>query len=249
MRKLALHSAFVASAGVLIATATLVSPMVGCKARPAGSAPPAATAPAVAPSQAIDANDVDAADDDPTGGGTIAPPPKVTSDPTALHPRDDLPGLFNFAKVSDVLYRGAQPTAEGFRTLKSMGIKTVIDLRWLHSDRALIEGTGLRYAHFHAKAWHPEDEDIARALRIIHDPGSQPVFVHCQHGADRTGVTVAAYRIVEENWTPADAAKELPNFRFHPIWTQVIDYLARFDSPAMKMKVKSLGPIEPLEIP
>src|SRR5437588_10703335 len=44
-------------------------------------------------------------------------------------PSDDIPGLPNFAKVSDGLYRGAQPTREGFVALKQMGVKTVIDLR------------------------------------------------------------------------------------------------------------------------
>jgi protein tyrosine/serine phosphatase len=88
-----------------------------------------------------------------------------------------------------------------------------------------------------AKAWHPEDEDMSRALKIIEDPQNQPVFVHCQHGSDRTGTLVAAYRIVEQGWTREDAASELPNFGYHPIWSEVLTYLKRFDRSAMRAKI------------
>src|SRR5258706_9038328 len=51
-----------------------------------------------------------------------------------------LPGLTNFYQVSTNLYRGAQPTAEGMRQLKAMGIKTVINLRAFHSDKDEVAG-------------------------------------------------------------------------------------------------------------
>lgn len=41
----------------------------------------------------------------------------------------ELPGLSNLHKVSDDLYRGAEPTAEGVQQLKKLGLKTIIDLR------------------------------------------------------------------------------------------------------------------------
>ncbi len=194
-------------------------------------------------------NTTSPAGDDSTGGGTIDVSASASTSDASLRPRDDLPGLSNFAKVSDVLYRGAQPTAEGFRTLKGMGIKTVINLRLTHSDRALLAGTGLQYAHIAAAAWHPEDEDIVRALRIIRDSAHQPVFVHCQHGADRTGVTIAAYRIVEQGWSIGDAANELPNFRFHPIWSDILAYLQKFDRSKLERRLAAMAPVELETIP
>jgi protein tyrosine phosphatase (PTP) superfamily phosphohydrolase (DUF442 family) len=68
---------------------------------------------------------------------------------TLLQPRDDIPGVGNFAQISPVLYRGAQPTAEGFKELKKMGIKTVVNLRSMHTDRRKIKGCGLRFAHMY----------------------------------------------------------------------------------------------------
>ena len=48
------------------------------------------------------------------------------------------PGLTNFYEVTTNLYRGAQPTAQGMAELKTMGIKTVLNLRSFHSDSGLV---------------------------------------------------------------------------------------------------------------
>ena len=63
--------------------------------------------------------------------------------------RIELPGLPNLHKVSDDLYRSAQPTAEGMQQLEKLGVKTVINLRSLHSDRDEIKDTGLTYEHIY----------------------------------------------------------------------------------------------------
>ena len=52
-------------------------------------------------------------------------------------------GVPNCHKVSDALYRSAQPNAEGMQNLKRMGIATVVNLRSFHSDRKEIGETGL----------------------------------------------------------------------------------------------------------
>jgi tyrosine-protein phosphatase SIW14 len=48
------------------------------------------------------------------------------------------------------------------------------------------------------------------------DSTNYPIFVHCQHGQDRTGVIVALYRIFYEQWTPQAAHDEMMNMGFHP---------------------------------
>ena len=64
----------------------------------------------------------------------------------------DLLGCGNLYKVSDALYRGEQPTAEGFKELEKLGIKTVVSLRSLHSDRDELKGTSLAYEHIRMEA-------------------------------------------------------------------------------------------------
>jgi protein tyrosine/serine phosphatase len=63
------------------------------------------------------------------------------------------------------------------------------------------------------------------------------VFVHCQHGADRTGMMVAAYRVMEMGWTPEEAAAELPRFGFHPIWQGIRERVLAFDRDDLRRKV------------
>ncbi|SVE42311.1 uncharacterized protein METZ01_LOCUS495165, partial [marine metagenome] len=74
----------------------------------------------------------------------------------------EIKGAENAFQVSPALYRSAQPTALGFEELKKIGIRTVVNLRSFHSDRKEIGDTGLAYEHMYMKAWHAEDEEVAR---------------------------------------------------------------------------------------
>ncbi|HEY3999736.1 MAG TPA: hypothetical protein VGO93_12760, partial [Candidatus Xenobia bacterium] len=80
------------------------------------------------------------------------------------------PGIRNFAKVSDVLYRGGQPSRDGFVTLQHMGIKTIVDLRWEQNDRHLLKGLGLRYVHMPSFPGIWRENDVQKFLRIVNDP-------------------------------------------------------------------------------
>jgi protein tyrosine phosphatase (PTP) superfamily phosphohydrolase (DUF442 family) len=140
-------------------------------------------------------------------------------------------GLPNLHRVSDAYYRGAQPSAEGMRELERLGVKTVVNLRAVNSDRDELGDAGLAYEHISFKAWHAEDEDVVRFLRIVTDPKRQPVFVHCQHGADRTGMMTAIYRIAVEGWSKEDAIAEMTEggFGFHAIWKDLPVYVRTLD--------------------
>jgi len=140
-------------------------------------------------------------------------------------------GLSNFYKVSDRLYRSAQPTSEGVRKLKELGIKTVVNLRSFHSDRRKIGNAALTYDHIYMKAWHPEEEEIVRFLRLVTDESSGPVLVHCQHGADRTGTMCAIYRVAVQGWTKEEALKEMTTggYNFHSIWRNLPKWFNKLD--------------------
>src|SRR5580658_6964913 len=60
-------------------------------------------------------------------------------------------GLQNFEKVSDSLYRGAQPSDEGFRQLAKLGVRTVVDLRGAGGrssrEAAIVSGLGMKYVN------------------------------------------------------------------------------------------------------
>jgi protein tyrosine/serine phosphatase len=148
-------------------------------------------------------------------------------------------GLPNFFKVSEDLYRGAQPTKEGFKKLKEMGVKTVVNLRSFHSDRSELKGLGMNYEHIYMKAWHPERHEVIRFFKIVTDKNKIPVFVHCQHGADRTGTMVALYRIVIQGWTKEAAIREMTQggFGYHSVWKDLIKFIQGFDVDALKKEL------------
>jgi len=147
-----------------------------------------------------------------------------------------LEGVPNLHKVSDGLYRSAQPTAIGMQNLKKLGIKTVINLRSFHSDRDELEGTGLEYEHLYMKAWHPEYKEAVRFLEIATDPKRAPVVVHCLHGADRTGTMCAVYRIVAQDWSKEEAIKEMTGggFHFHNIWTNLPEWINELNIESLR---------------
>ncbi len=156
-------------------------------------------------------------------------------------------GVPNFHRISDSLYRAAQPSAEGMRNLKARGIVTIVNLRSFRSDRGLIKETGLAYEHIHMKAWHPAEEDAVRVLQIVTSPGRTPVLVHCQHGADRTGTMCALYRVEVQGWTKEEALKEMTEggFGFHGIWQDLVWWIDALDLERIKRKAGIKPGIKP----
>jgi protein tyrosine phosphatase (PTP) superfamily phosphohydrolase (DUF442 family) len=159
--------------------------------------------------------------------------------------RLEKPGLPNLHKVSGNLYRGAQPEAEGIAELKRMGVRTIVNLRKLHSDRDEIGGVEIGYEHIGMNAWHPEQEDVVDFLKVVTDSERLPAFVHCQHGADRTGLMVAIYRVAVEGWTKEDASEEMREggFGFHEVWKGIPVFLRELDVERMKREA-GMAPAE-----
>ena len=151
----------------------------------------------------------------------------------------ETPGIRNFYQVTTNLYRGAQPTAEGMKMLQKLGIRTVINLRAFHSDKDEVAGTGLKSVRFETKPWHAEEEDVVGFLKAVTDTNHLPVFVHCQRGADRTGLMCAMYRIVVCGWTKPEAIDEMKNggFDFNPAWRDLVSFIEKADIADIKRRV------------
>jgi protein tyrosine phosphatase (PTP) superfamily phosphohydrolase (DUF442 family) len=116
-----------------------------------------------------------------------------------------------FQQVDARLFRGGQPDRQGLEALRALGVRTVVNLRSEHDERLLVEQAGLKYVYipvdpspFGLTTRFPESA-MREAFKAIDDPVGGPVFVHCRRGADRTGVVIAAYRILRQRWT-AEAA-------------------------------------------
>lgn len=145
------------------------------------------------------------------------------------------PGLPNLFKVSDGLYRGAQPTADGMRRLPELGVKTVIDLRAGHSDSAQLPA-GLGLVSIPMRAWRAKESDMVSFLRAATDRKRGPVFVHCEHGSDRTGLMVAVYRMAVQGWSKEEAIREMTSggYGFHPVWKNIPAAMRKLDVEKLK---------------
>jgi protein tyrosine/serine phosphatase len=151
-----------------------------------------------------------------------------------------LRGAGNLYKVTDYLYRSEQPTEEGMKNLERLGIKTIINLQPLYSDSDEIKGTGLLVEELSVKPWHIEDEHIVRVLRIIRKRENGPFLLHCSYGADRVGVMIAMFRVVEQGWTKGDAIQEMVNggYGFHPLWFRIVGYVKHADVEKLRKQVE-----------
>ncbi len=148
----------------------------------------------------------------------------------------DLPGVGNFHQVNAQLYRGAQPSGEGFQNLAKLGIKTVIDLRERGSradtEKREVEKDGMRYVNIPFDGLSaPSDRQVSQVLALFDDPAAGPVFIHCRRGADRTGTVVACYRVLHDHWTNQDALVEARNDRMSSLERAMQHYVLSYHAP------------------
>lgn len=125
-------------------------------------------------------------------------------------------GIPNFGRVTPDLFRGGQPTADGLKTLKDMGVEIDIDLRGgaSHNEQAAAEKLGLQYISIPSHCPFPSDAPWAHFLKVMQENRGKKVFVHCRLGDDRTGLAIAAYRMSEQEWSSTEALQEMKSFGF-----------------------------------
>jgi len=148
----------------------------------------------------------------------------------------------NFGKVSDALYRGAQPAGRDYRDLAALGVKTVVNLRddGDASEPALVKKAGMNFVLIPMSGWErPSDAAVAQFLDIMSKPENQPVFVHCKVGKHRTGAMVALYRMTTDRWDASKAYTEMQKYHFDVPFTPhtqlkqfVFDYYGQLQQTA-----------------
>lgn len=137
---------------------------------------------------------------------------------------EDLP---NFHKVHPYLYRGGEPTNKGVKELKKLGVTTLIDLRaptkMAKAERKYAESIGLKYINLPMSAKAPTKKQVATLLSTIEEGKNknEPVFVHCQHGSDRTGCMIGIWRVVKDGWKFDRTYKEMRKYWFGKKYTEL----------------------------
>jgi protein tyrosine/serine phosphatase len=170
-------------------------------------------------------------------------PPAAVSRPTRWAEPIALEGVPNLHRISPTLFRSEQPTALGMKNLEKLGIRTVINLRYFNDDEDEVKGTSLRTEHTKILTWRIGDQHVIEVMKMLKDSQNGPFLIHCQHGADRTGLMTAMYRILEQGWSPADALQELTDggFGYHSMWKNIVNYVRSVDVEKLKAAIASSG--------
>jgi len=171
----------------------------------------------------------------PAQASTTAPDVSL---PAAAHTSEriyNLPGLSNVGRVAPGVLRGAQPGKDGYATLKAMGVRTVIDMRTSESEKSQVEAAGMRAIAIPIEMTREGlKEKVDRVVALMDDPANQPVYVHCRHGQDRTGIVVAAYRMKQQGWPLADAETEMQAFGFNDVWVNFKKFIRQYGAPLQR---------------
>jgi hypothetical protein len=97
-------------------------------------------------------------------------------------------------------------------------------------DGASVTATGrLSATYIRVKDWEPiplfapseEDEHIVLFLSAVRQAVSEkrtPVYVHCRSGQNRTGVMIAAYKIIEQNQEAESVITDFETYRGFWAW-------------------------------
>src|SRR5262245_45227280 len=150
-------------------------------------------------------------------------------------------GAPNLHRVEDNFLRSAQPSAAGFRNLATaQGVRAVVSLRAFNADEPLARGLDLRLARFPIHTWDINRARVVGALRAVRGASREaPVLLHCQHGADRTGLVTALYRVLYQGWSKEDALDEMlhGNFGYHAVWGNIPRLIRRMDVGQLRREV------------
>lgn len=173
-------------------------------------------------------------------------------------PAPNIEGVGNFQKVDDHVYRGAQPSREGFSNLSKLGIQTVIDLREpgdrSATERKWVTGAGMQYISVPMYGMAtPSNESVVRVLGLLEDRGIGPVFVHCKRGADRTGGVIACYRVEHDHWQNDRALAEARSMGMSRFQTAIQSYVRKYQardwralgSKTLNASATALAPAQP----
>jgi tyrosine-protein phosphatase SIW14 len=149
----------------------------------------------------------------------------VASERPAVHSSS----IEEFHKVSENLYRGGRPEEAGMDYLQSLGVKTIIDLEdtqaAIKAEKAYAKELGLNWISSPMNAGvRPTDKQVDGLMANLQDESLFPIYIHCYHGQDRTGLILGLYRVLAEDWKPSDAYDEMLEYNFHPKYHALDQY-------------------------
>ncbi len=107
----------------------------------------------------------------------------------------------NFDEViPGILYRSAQPDAAEIKYIvEHFGVKSTLNLRdeakgdWYREESAAAQRANVQLIDFPVSSGHPLSKTDLKKLIAILNGAPKPMLVHCEHGANRTGLVSAIF--------------------------------------------------------
>lgn len=152
----------------------------------------------------------------------------------------------NLYRLDNNFFRSEQLLPKDYALLKQQGIKTIINLRFFdrNDDEKAFGNTDLALINTPLMSWSITPKDVAEVLWQIEQAQKHgPVLVHCYHGADRTGLISAVYRIIYQNWSIAEAKREMIKgpYGFHSIWRNIENFFTEQNIQEVRALLKELA--------
>jgi protein tyrosine/serine phosphatase len=151
----------------------------------------------------------------------------------------------HFAVITEgVLYRSAQPASGHWPDVqRRCHMKTVISVRevnpqakWFQEEEAFCRAKGIELIRLPLMERDFDEPLLRRFVALASDRSRQPVLVHCEAGSRRTGIAVAAYRVLVDHWDVPRALAEAQTLRFVPEqnvqYVQMLHHLTASTAPA-----------------
>jgi len=157
-------------------------------------------------------------------------------------------------QVNKWLYRGPQPAESTLIQLRQKGVKTIVSFReepiWIKYEKEQVEKLKMNFVSLPWGVWKSVKPELADQLfKTLDDPKNRPVFMHCKHGRDRTGV-MSVLALMRYEKLPEEDARELaletiqPNLRYRHFVSKKIDFFLSA-RPSLFYESVAQGPKNP----
>lgn len=138
-----------------------------------------------------------------------------------------LENITGFLQLSERIGTAGQPTSAQFPAIKGAGYEAVINLlpysELLPNEAEVAQEQELEYTHIPVIWTAPTLEDFARFVQAMEANAGRRIFVHCAANK-RVSAFIYLYRILRENVSPEDAARDLHRlWTPNPIWQEFIE--------------------------
>lgn len=176
----------------------------------------------------------------------------LSLDAQSAEPKSDNKPINFYEVVPGGIFRGGQPTRAQMETLiKEKKIKTVVKLDLKSEERvdatdnfdeeAVVKELGIAIVDASTPPStltlpnsfrDPDYNKIRLAVETLEDESKWPIYVHCKHGQDRTGLVVGLFRVLNANKNihkDINAAyQEMKDYKFHPL-PGLLEYWRKFE--------------------